>query len=454
MLNQKTNGVLNEPARDVNICREADVIVVGGGSAGVAAAVASARNGADTVLVERYGHLGGLATGGLVILIMPMSDESGKQQIAGLCQEMIERLDVTGSCVHPAKHELGSDDPRILDYWRSRGPGFFTKNGRVTFNALFDPEMFKCVLNDMVEEAGVKLFLHCWGSRCIVDQNKAVGVVFESKSGRQAILGKTIIDTTGDGDMFASAGAEFDKSTDSKLRSSKLALVFRIANIDLKKVDQFRESKETEYARLMSEIEGMGGFSMFIKTWREDVVWFNNFLPGLDGLNIEDLTWVEINARKRMLITYSFFKQNVPGFENAFILDTASQVGVRATRRLIGKYVVTEDDLQSGKLHEDTIAVIPARQWAPSLRSSLAYIPYRALVPRGMENLLTAGRCFSADQVANDILAPIQCCVALGQAAGTAAALALDNASSPSKVNPRILQERLVKQGVPLPTIP
>ena len=148
--------------------------------------------------------------------------------------------------------------PEILDYWRSRGPSFFTKNGRVTLNALFDPEMFKCVLNDMVEEAGVKLFLHCWGSRCIVDQNKAVGVVFESKSGRQAILGKTIIDTTGDGDMFASAGAEFDKSTDSKLRSSKLALVFRIANIDLKKVDQFRESKQAEYATTDERNRGNG----------------------------------------------------------------------------------------------------------------------------------------------------------------------------------------------------
>lgn len=453
MPRRESLGFLNEPARDIKICGEADVIVVGGGSAGVAAAVSSARNGADTVLVERYGHLGGLATGGLVILIMPMSDENGKQHIAGLCQEMIERLDITGSCLHPSKNELGSDDPVILNYWRSKATGFFTRNDRVILNALFDPEIFKCVLNDMVEEAGVRLLLHCWGTRCVVEQNKAVGVVFESKSGRQALLGKTIIDTTGDGDMFASAGAEFDGTIDPNLRSSKLALVFRMGNVDLKKVDEFRRTKQLEYEKLMGEVEKLGGFTMFLKTWREDVVWFNNFLPGLDGLNVKDLTWVEVNARKKMLITHSFFKRNIPGFENAFIIDTASQVGVRATRRLIGEYVVTEDDLQSGKMFDDTIAVIPARQWAPSLQSSLVYVPYRALLPRGIENLLTAGRCFSADRFANDILAPIQCCVALGEAAGTAAALAVNNTSNPSRVNFRTLRECLIKQGVPLPAI-
>ena len=342
-MDERVSGkVIREPERNIKVCRETDVIVVGGGPAGVAAAVASARTGANTVLVERYGHLGGLATGGLVILIMPMSDETGTVRIAGLCEEIIEKLDATGSSTHPQRKELGSNDPQIVGYWRSRGPRFFAQEGRVTLNSLFDPEMLKCVLNDMVESAGVKLFLHSWGSRSIVEHNKVRGVVFESKSGRQAILGKTVIDATGDGDMFASAGAAFDGTTNPRLRSSKLALVFRVGKVDLAKLERFRESAENKYIELMGEVEALGGFSMYLKAWREDVVWFNNFLPGLDGLNVEDLTWVEVNARKKMRATIDFFRRNVPGFGEAFIMDTASQVGVRATRRLIGEYVVTE----------------------------------------------------------------------------------------------------------------
>jgi len=179
--------MITEPSREVKVCRETDVIVVGGGPAGVAAGVASARSGADTVLVERYGHLGGMATGGLVILIMPMSDEAGQQHIAGLCQEMVERLDATGSSVHPRREELGSGDKDLVDYWLSRGCRFFAQEGRITLNVLFDPEMYKCVLNDMVEEAGVKLFLHSWGTRAIVEDDLVKGIIFESKSGRQAI---------------------------------------------------------------------------------------------------------------------------------------------------------------------------------------------------------------------------------------------------------------------------
>jgi hypothetical protein len=449
-----SSKMITEPSKEVRVCREADVIVVGGGPAGVAAAVASGRNGADTVLVERYGHLGGLATGGLVLLIMPMSDGTGQQQIAGLCQEMMERLDATGSAVHPKREDLGSSDRDLVGYWLSRGCRFFAQEGRVTLNVLFDPEMFKYVLNEMVEEAGVKLFLHSWGTRCMTEQDTVRGVLFESKSGRQAIIGKIIIDTTGDGDMFASAGAEFDARMNPELRSSKLALVFRVGNINYTRLMEFKQSRQKEYDNLMFELENLGGFTFYVRTWREDVVWFNNFLPGLDGLDIEDLTWVEVHARKKMLITYDFFRKNIPGFEKSFIMDTASQIGVRASRRLIGEYVVTEQDMQSGIPHEDTIAVIPARQWAPSLRAPLVYIPYRSLLPRRVENLIVAGRCFSADQVANDILSPIQCCVAMGQAAGTAAALAVKSGVSPRRVGYRALQEQLLRQTVVLPVIP
>jgi hypothetical protein len=224
-----------------------------------------------------------------------------------------------------------------------------------------------------------------------------------------------------------------------------------VGKVNNEKLREFTGAHREKHTELMSEVASLGGFPMYLPSWREDVVWFNNFLPDLHGLNVEDLTWVEVNARKKMLITVDFFRKNVPGFESAFIMDTASQVGVRATRKLIGQYVVTEEDLHSGKLHDDTIAVIPARQWAPSLRSPLVHIPYRSLVPVEVENLLTAGRCFSADQVANDVLAPIQVCAALGQAAGAAAALAIKSGVTTAKVDITRLQNMLNSQGVPLP---
>jgi hypothetical protein len=437
-----------EPAREVKVCKEADVVVVGDGPAGVAAAVTAARNGANTVLVERYGHLGGLATGGLVIVIMPMSDGTKEQQIAGLCQEIVDRLDARGGAIHPRKEDLGSSDSRLVSYWR-RYP-FSVIEGKLTLGVSFDPEALKCILNDMIEEAGVKLFLHSWSTQAIVNNNKVQGVIFESKSGRQAILGKVIVDTTGDGDIFASAGAEFDSTVDPKNSRANLALVFRIGNIDMKEYTEFRESEPPRYIELMRELSSLGGLTMYIRTSREDVIWVNNQIPERHGLKVEDLTWVEINVRKRMLITHDFLKKRIPGFEQSFIMDTASQIGVRCTRRLIGEYVLTEKDVFSGVIHPDTIAVCPDFRHNVSVEHPHWHIPYRSLVPRKIDNLLAAGRCFSSDPVANEVCDPIQFCIAMGQAAGTAAALATKYNIAVRDVNHKELQSCLVKQGVPL----
>jgi hypothetical protein len=471
MTETSTNKKVREPAREIDVCREADVVVVGGGPAGVGAAIAAARSGAKTILVERYGHLGGMATGGLVILIPHLSDGSKKQQIAGVCQEMISKLDAVGGAVHPRYEDLGSSDRRLVKFWQDYL--FFVVGGRIRLSILVDPELLKCVLNDMMEEAGVKLFLHSWGTEALVEQTVVRGVVFESKSGRQAILSKIVIDSTGDGDIFASAGAPFDGKLDPKARISRLALVFQMGNVNTKKFGKFMEKEQQRYAELMYELESLGGFSLVLRSSREDVVWVNNYFPKwvpnymksfvtetpdetsgtgfMSALNFEDLTWVEVNARKGMLTTYNFFKKNVPGFDKSYITSVASQVGTRGSRRLIGEYIVTEKDIRTGTVHDDAIALCPPLDGNVSPERPHMCIPYRSLLPIGVENLLVAGRCFSSDMIANDALNIIPFCVAMGQAAGTAAGMAAKADISPRDVDIRGLQRHLIDQEVVLP---
>jgi hypothetical protein len=237
------------------------------------------------------------------------------------------------------------------------------------------------------------------------------------------------------------------------MRSSHLALTFRIANINTEKYYQFKESDSPKYVGLMRDLENQGGFTHLIATTHEGVFWVNNNIPGLNPLNAADLTWLEVNGRKRMLITQRFFKKNIPGFESSFILDTASQIGVRSSRRLIGRHILTEKEIFSGTVFPDTIAVCPDFRHTVSAEHPHWHIPFGSLVASDIDNLLVAGRCYSSDLVANDLLAPIQFCIAMGQAAGTAAALAIQNRVAIRDLNHQILRASLLKQGVPLPKI-
>jgi FAD dependent oxidoreductase len=304
----------------------------------------------------------------------------------------------------------------------------------------------------MIEEAGVKLYLHSWGSRAIVDGTNVEGAVFESKSGRQAILSKRTIDATGDGDIFASAGTEFEDAVDHSLRSGMLAVVFRLGDVDFLKFSGFRQSEPEAYKAIMDEIRAVGGFRLLpVATHRDDQVWVNNWVPGNDCLNVEHLTSAEVTVRKVMRKAQEILKTKMPGFDRSFILDTASQIGTRGSRRLLGEYVVTAQDLRSGIVYDDTIVAIPRFGENLSVKTPNRCIPYRSLVPRTTENLLAAGRCFSSDVAANDALNLIPFCVQMGEAAGTAAALSLKDHVSPREVNYRTLQKRLLDQGAWLP---
>jgi hypothetical protein len=441
---------IKEPAQDIKVLTEAEVVVVGGGPGGHSAAVSAARNGAKTVLVERYGHLGGMATGGIVIQIPHMSDGSEEQQIAGLTQEWIDRLDPIDGVLVPRRSEIGSTDEKLVSYWR-RFMGNVNK-GRIEYTAWVDPELLKCVLNDMVEDAGIKLLLHSWGTRAIAEDGTVKGVIFESKSGRQAVMGKVIIDGTGDGDLLPSAGAEWEGGFDPSLRSSMLALVFRIGNCDYQKYCDFRESDPDKALSLMNEMTEIAGTRLLpLPSPRNDVMWVNNWIPNLDNLNVEHLTELEVSMRRMMRKGFDFLKKNIPGFENSFILDTASQTGTRGGRRVVGETRISQDDMKNERKYEDTVAVF-SRLGAQG-SGHFAYIPYRCLVPVKTEGLLVAGRSFSSDGAANNMANLIPHCIAMGQAAGVAAAIAVKEGIQPRQVDYTKLQEKLVDQDVPLPGI-
>ncbi len=417
---------IHEAAQETKVLAETDVVVVGAGPAGVTAAIAAAREGADTILVERYGFLGGMATGGLVLMI--------NQYPSGQCQEWLDRLNKVGGV-----HDLSkTKEPGVLKH-----------------TMMLDPELLKCILNDMVLEAGVKQLLHSWSAAAIVEKNAVKGVIFESKSGRQAIVGKAVIDATGDGDVFASAGAEFDAALDKGYRSSDLAMVFRIGGVDFDAFADFRAAQPGKWEEIRNEAFKLSGFPLVpVAAQRKDVFWVNSFIPGKSSIKVEDLTWVNVNVRKAMLPVHSYYKKNLPGFENSYLYDSASQTGTRGSRRLIGEYILTGEDARSGKKFEDTVLMFPQGvplSWPGGVQPQNVGMPYRCLVPTKLDGLLASGRCFSSDQAANTMFNVIPHCIQMGQAAGTAAALAVQNGVLLRNIDVKALQRRLIAQGVELP---
>lgn len=463
---QKT---ITEPSRDIPIIKEADVIVVGGGPGGVAAATTAARNGARTVLIERYGHLGGMATGGLVNIIPNLTDIKGTQRIFGLNQELIERLEARDAATYPPKSDWGSDEKAKVDYYHDANLGWFyikkdfsTGTERVLYTAVVDPEVMKDELNDMVLDAGVDLYLHAWGCQPIVKDNAVKGVIIESKSGRQAITGPVTVDSTGDGDMFVRAGAAFDDTLSPKLRTAWLAFTFWVCNVNLDKYDDFRKLHPDEYQAMMKELNQKGGRGFFFKGIlknQKNTVWFHSFQPRKDGLASDamderELTRVDVGARKQAAITYEYLKKHIPGFEESYIMLSAPQLGTQGGRRIIGQHEVSIKDIIEDTLFEDTVAVLANNDLGKiSIEHPTLNIPYRSLVPREMDGLLVACRAFSSSDEINHCFNIIPHCICYGQAAGTAAALAASESVQPRDVDYGRLREILIKQGVNIPKV-
>ncbi len=437
---------------------EADVVVAGGGPAGLCAALAAARMGRSTVLVERYGFIGGMTSAALVYPWMTFHTLEGKQVIAGLAQEIVDRLQERGASPGHMRDTVG-----------------FTKT-----LTPFRLEVFQVLALDMLEEAGVKVLLHSFIDRVSAENGRISALGLTTKSGPVEVAGKVFVDATGDADVAHLAGVPCLKGRDSDGKAQPMTLKFRMRGVDLAKVKAYMlEHPEEFYKRTpVEELPGLPltGICGFYRHWKEaglpinrdqvlffagpeaDEVLVNTTrVQGLDGTQAEDLSRAEAEGRRQALMVADFMRRSLPGFEQASISQMGAQIGVRESRRIQGEYVLGTEDVVSGRRFGDAIARSgypvdihdPTGQGVKSewVKGDGAYdIPYRSLIAQGVDNLLAAGRCISTSHEALGTTRLTPSCMATGQAAGVAAALAAES-GAPREVSVVELQRLLRLQG-------
>jgi hypothetical protein len=435
-------GTYDEPGRRISIYHRCDVLVVGGGPSGTAAAAAAAKAGADVCLLERYNHLGGLSTGGLVIWIDRMTDWSGQLVIRGIAEELLDRLP-PDAIAGPPREDWGSHDAAKAAHWSQRTAAY---HGVVTWSPTIDPERLKLLSQDLLIERGVKMVFHGWAAQPIVEGNAVKGVAFESKEGRMAIMAKVVVDATGDGDLFARAGAVFDSDIEQNDAHHCMNTAWLLAGVDMKRWIGFRTGQPEAYAAFMDRgRKACGLFERPFVSWRDDIALFlGPRQAGYSPVNIDDLSAVDIRSHRAMREHLDFYRANAPGFENAYMMLSAPQIGVRHSRRLRGVGAVLRSRWPEGRALPDEIGVTPA----VSPKFPNISIPYGALVPEKLDGLLACGRHVSCDKNSHTFMREIPQCWITGQAAGAAAAVAVAQGVEPRAVNIARLQEALRAQGV------
>lgn len=433
---------VEEPARQIPVLDEVEVLVIGGGPAGTAAAIAARRLGRRVALIERTNHLGGLSTGGLVIWIDRMTDWAGEPVIAGLGQELLDRLP-PDALLGPSQCEWGARDIESLARWKPRLAAF---HDTVTFSPMIDPEQLKAVSLAVVRDAGVTLYLHTLASEPIVQDGRLSGVILEGKQGRFAIAASVVVDTSGDGDMFARAGEPSANDIEASSIHHCMNVSWLWGGVDIPLWLEFERSES--FAAFTAEgRRQMGLFELPCTSWRDDVaVFMGPRFSGYDALDVRDLTEVELRSRDKMMELLAYYRENAPGFAKAWILLTAPQIGVRQSRRLVGRKAMGREDWRSGVVHPDEIGVSPSL--APKFPN--VSVPYGALLPAQPRSLLVAGRHISCDASSHTFMREIPQCWLTGQAAGAAAALSVARGCDPVDLPVAILQDALVAQGVPL----
>ncbi|HEY5427191.1 MAG TPA: FAD-dependent oxidoreductase [Candidatus Tumulicola sp.] len=443
---------------------EYDVLVVGGGNAGCAAAIAAARHGARTLLVERYGFLGGTATASMVGPWMTF--HSGDDRIVGgIAQEIVERLMRKGASpghIHDSSDYVATITP-------------------------FDPEVHKALLFEMMREAGVNLLLHAYVLSTRVEGDTVRGAGFATVGGIRDYAGRVVIDATADAIVAASAGVPTQQG-DERGRVQPASLMFRLSHVDLNELaayvrarpEQMRTSLKTaeRTAPALTAVAGLYELwerarregvvdvprevvSFFVSPYPDEVTVNMTRVTNIDPLDPDDLTRAEIEARLQVMQLFDFFRARVPGFKNARLAATGAQVGIRESRRIVGRYTLTAQDVLEARQFDDAIArsAYPIDIHNPSgtgtttrrLAPGESYeIPYRCLVPVDREQLLVAGRCISTthEALASTRLTPTV--MTLGQAAGTAAALACARGVRVGDVDTADLRARLTADGVDL----
>ena len=401
-----------EPAREISIVAEPEVAVVGGGPGGIMAAIASARSGAKTLLVEGNGFLGGMATAGLMTSFNGFRNEHPPdhvQTVRGIAQELVDRLlEAEGACACTAHGHFGSLAP-----------------GKCPYAVSFDSEVLKQVALEMVVESGVNLMLHTHFSGVISDARNIETLIVENKTGRQAIRARLYVDATGDGDVAARGGATYEKVRKTGQRMMGMTLMYRVVGLPEPGADERR-------------------------------LWVNGITtrwgPGMkdaDGSEAADLTRAEIEARKSVAKHVSDLREEHP---DARLVETATIIGVRETRRIAGLYSITEEDVISGRAQPDSIAVssnpVPGYYGKRYFLEHLGFeVPYRSLVPTDIDNLILAGRCISASQPAFQSARSMAPNMAISQASGTAAALCIRDRCIPANLQVKTLQEKLEQDG-------
>ena len=462
--------MVDESSRSIPIMAETDVLVIGSGPAGLSAAIAASREGFETILVDRYGFFGGVITQAMIGTIA-WYRYAKTVDAGGIAVEFERRAKELGGTINVFGNLKNKE---MIAEMEKEG---LMVNGEPTYEIL-DTEIFKYVADKMVLDAGIKPILHCYAVDVLMDENTIKGVITESKSGRQAIVAKRVIDCTGDADIAYKAGVPYRKNPKNELM--EVTVNFGCSGINIGKFLMYiylnrgsigdwgettgkEEDSFSTYlvepfnkAREAGEIPDNVKIESFWTNYTDagEITSFNGIhMTNIDCTDVWDLTKAEIEGRKRVMWAIKALKKYTPGFKKARLRTISSSLGTRESRKIIGEYNITENDIKNQAHFQDTIGICPEfidGYGIAIMPTTGRYfqVPYRITVPLKVENLLVAGRCVAGDKISHAATRQMVCCAVTGQGAGLAAAVSIKDNTTCRKVNIATLQEVLRKQGV------